>query len=53
VCLGQHIAKTEMRSLLPELLPRLKSIEPAGEPERQRFTLVSNGRTMPVRFEKV
>jgi len=52
VCLGQHIARTEMRILFSELLPRLKSIELAGEPEREQSNLVSNWRTMPVRFKK-
>ncbi len=52
VCLGQHIAKTEMRILFGELLPRLKSIELAGEPEREQSNLVSNWRSMPVRFTK-
>jgi cytochrome P450 len=52
VCLGQHIAKTEMRILFNELLPRVKSIELAGEPEREQSNLVSNWRTMPVRFTK-
>jgi alpha-terpineol hydroxylase len=53
ICLGQHIAKTEMRILFSELLPRLKSIEIAGEPEREQSNLVSNWRTLPVRFTKV
>jgi cytochrome P450 len=52
VCLGQHIAKTEMRILFSELLPRLKSIEIVGELEREQSNLVSNWRTMPVRFVK-
>jgi cytochrome P450 len=52
VCLGQHIAKAEMRILFSELLPRLKSIEVVGEPEREQSNLVSNWRTLPVRFTK-
>jgi cytochrome P450 len=52
VCLGQHIAKTEMRILFEELLPKLKSIEVTGELEREQSNLVSNWRTMPVRFTK-
>jgi alpha-terpineol hydroxylase len=52
VCLGQHIARSEMRILFTELLPRLKSIEITGEPEREQSNLVSNWRTMPVRFVK-
>jgi cytochrome P450 len=53
VCLGQHIAKTEMRILFEELLPKLQSIEVVGELEREQSNLVSNWRTMPVRFTKV
>jgi cytochrome P450 len=52
ICLGQHIAKAEMRILFAELLPRLKSIELAGEPERERSNLVTNWRSLPVRFTK-
>jgi alpha-terpineol hydroxylase len=52
VCLGQHIARTELRILFETLLPRLASIELAGEPEREQSNLVSNWRSMPVRFSK-
>src|SRR3569623_1066585 len=34
LCLGQHLAKMEMRILWEELLPRLKSLEFAGQPAR-------------------
>ena len=34
VCLGPHLARLEMRILMEELLPRLKSVELAGEPAR-------------------
>lgn len=30
-CLGQHLAKLEMRILFEEMLPRLLSVEPDGE----------------------
>jgi cytochrome P450 len=53
VCLGQHIAKFDIQVLFSELLPRLKSIELAGEPERDQSNLVSNWRTLPIRFTKV
>jgi len=52
VCLGQHIAKVEMQILFSELLPRLGSIERAGEPEREQGNLVSNWRTLPIRFTR-
>ena len=31
LCLGQHLAKMEMRILFEELLPRLKSVGSTGE----------------------
>src|SRR3546814_6162593 len=34
VCLGQHLARMEMRILMEELLPRLKRVELAVEPAR-------------------
>ena len=34
VCLGQHLARMEMRILMEELLPRLASVELTGEPAR-------------------
>src|SRR3546814_16080698 len=34
VCLGQHLARMEMRILMEELLPRLKRVELAGEAAR-------------------
>lgn len=51
-CLGQHIATTEMRILYEELLPRLESVELAGEPLRERSSLVAGLKTLPIRFEK-
>jgi cytochrome P450 len=50
VCLGQHVAKVEMRILFSELLPRLESVELTAEPEREQGNLVSNWKTLPIRF---
>jgi cytochrome P450 len=52
VCLGQHIAKIEMRALFEELIPRLGSIELAGEPRLKVSNFVSGFKTLPVRFTK-
>jgi cytochrome P450 len=49
-CLGQHIATTEMRILYEELLPRLESVELTGTPLRERSSLVSGLKTLPIRF---
>ena len=51
VCLGQHLARMEMRILMEELLPRLKSIELAGEPARVESVFVGGLKRLPLRFE--
>ncbi len=51
VCLGQHLARLEMRILMEELLPRLKSLELAGEPARVESTFVGGLKRLPIRFE--
>ena len=50
LCLGQHLAKMEMRILFEELLPRLKSIELDGEPKMSQATFVNGPKTLPIRF---
>jgi cytochrome P450 len=50
VCLGQHIAKIEMRALYAEMIPRLKSIELAGEPKLKVGNFVTGLKTLPIRF---
>ena len=50
VCLGQHLARMEMRILMEEMLPRLKSIELAGEPARVESTFVGGLKRLPIRF---
>lgn len=50
VCLGQHLARMEMRILMEELLPRLKSLELAGEPARVESTFVGGLKRLPIRF---
>jgi cytochrome P450 len=50
VCLGQHLARMEMRILMEELLPRLKSIELAGEPARVESVFVGGLKRLPIRF---
>ncbi len=51
VCLGQHLARMEMRILMEELLPRLKSLELAGEPARVESSFVGGLKRLPIRFE--
>ena len=50
VCLGQHLARMEMRILWEELLPKLKSIELAGTPKRMESAFVCGPKSVPVRF---
>jgi cytochrome P450 len=51
LCLGQHLAKMEMRILFEELLPRLKSIELAGEPKMSAAVFVNGPKSLPLAFE--
>jgi cytochrome P450 len=51
LCLGQHLAKMEMRILFEELLPRLKSVTLDGEPRNTQSTFVNGPKTVPIRFE--
>ncbi len=50
VCLGQHLAKMEIKALYDELLPRLDSIELAGEPSRVAANFVSGLKRLPIRY---
>ena len=50
VCLGQHLAKMEIRAFFKELLGRLDSIEMTGPSKRVQSTFVSGLKTLPVRY---
>jgi cytochrome P450 len=50
LCLGQHLAKMEMRILFDELLPRLQSVELAGEARNSQSVFVSGPKRVPIRF---
>lgn len=50
VCLGQHLARLEMRIFFEELFVRLAWIEMAGEPRRSASVFVGGPKTLPVRF---
>lgn len=49
-CLGQHLARLEMRILFEELIPRLKTVELTGEPRRSSSTFVGGPKTLPIKF---
>jgi cytochrome P450 len=49
-CLGAALARMEMNSLFTELLPRLESIELAGQPELTATTFVGGLKHLPIRY---
>jgi cytochrome P450 len=49
-CLGAALARMEMNSLYTELVPRLQSIELAGEPELAATTFVGGLKHLPIRY---
>jgi len=50
-CLGQHLAKLEMRLLWEELLPRLESVEMAGEGRMAQSEFVCGPKSVPILFK--
>lgn len=53
LCLGQHLARMEMRILYEELLPRLKSVTLDGKPTLTKANFVGGLKSLPIRFEAV
>ena len=51
MCLGQHLANLEVAIFFRELLPRLKHIEVAGEPDWVKAIFVGGLKSLPVRYE--
>ena len=49
-CLGAALARMEMTSLYTALIPRLESIELAGEPELAATTFVGGHKHLPIRY---
>jgi len=52
MCLGQHLAKLEMRVLFEELLPHLEAVELAGDPRFVETNFVGGYKRLPIRFKK-
>ncbi|MDO8389748.1 MAG: cytochrome P450 [Actinomycetota bacterium] len=52
-CLGAMLARMELKALFGKLLPRLKSVELAGEPQLTKSTFVSGVKHLPIRYEIV
>jgi cytochrome P450 len=51
LCLGQYLAKLEMRILFEELLPHLKSLTLDGEVKMTQAYFVNGPKKLPIRFE--
>ncbi|HEY2357955.1 MAG TPA: cytochrome P450, partial [Phenylobacterium sp.] len=51
LCLGQHLAKMEMRILWEELLPRLSELSLDGEPAMSESVFVNGPKRLPIRFK--
>jgi hypothetical protein len=50
LCLGQHLAKMEMRILWEEMLPRLDELALDGTPALSEAVFVNGPKRLPVRF---
>ena len=50
VCLGQHLAKREIKVFFEELLPRLNDISLAGEPKMLESIFVSGLKNLPITY---
>jgi len=50
-CLGAMLARMELRAFYKELLPRLRSIELAGEPKWMKTIFVGGLKTLPINYE--
>lgn len=51
MCIGQHLAKLELRIMLEELLPRIRHIEITGERQVVQTNFVGGLRRLPVRLD--
>jgi cytochrome P450 len=49
-CLGAQLARMEARALFAELLPRLQTIELAGEPSYAETLFVGGPKHLPIRY---
>lgn len=49
VCLGQHLAKLELRLLFEELIPRLQSVEQTGDMRMMASLFVGGPKSLPLR----
>lgn len=52
VCLGQHLARLDLRILFEELMPHIRSIELTAEPTYQASNFVAGMRSLPIRVKR-
>lgn len=50
-CLGEYLARLEIRVLFEELLPRITAVTPIGSPDRMQSNFTNALKRMPVRVE--
>ncbi len=51
LCLGQWLARLEVRTVLEELVPRLSAVEMAGPPQRVRSNFINGLKSLPLRWQ--
>lgn len=51
MCLGQNLGRQEMQFLVEHLLPALKCVELAGEPDMMQSRFVAGFKHLPICFE--
>ncbi|MEM9562401.1 MAG: cytochrome P450 [Actinomycetota bacterium] len=49
-CLGAQLARNELRSLFNHVIPRIDTIELAGDPATMKTTFVGGHKTLPIRY---
>ncbi len=49
-CLGAQLARLELRNLFSHLLPRLASVELAGDPATMETKFVGGHKSLPIRY---
>ena len=50
-CLGAYLARLELRTFFERFIPRVRSLEIAGDVMRAKTTFVATFKTLPVRME--
>lgn len=50
-CLGAMLARMEIKAIFAELIPRLKSVSLAGQPELMKTLFVGGLKHLPIRYE--